>query len=90
MIQAMAKDISIMDYIDLDKGNCVLVWQPLPPDFFKVNIDGSVLWSLSRGGFSAIIRSHNGSWVAGISGTSSCYDVLCMELLAIFHGLSLA
>ena len=90
MIQDMAKDIGIMDHFDLVQENCMVhVWQPLPPDFHKVNVDGSVLWSLIKGGFGAIICSHDGSWVVGTSGTNTCYDVLCMELLAIFNGLSL-
>ena len=38
-------------------------------------------------GFGGLIRDAFGHWVAGFSISSSCYDILRVELLAILHGL---
>ena len=41
-------------------------------------------------GFRGLIRDASGHWVARFSISSSYYDILLVELLAILHGLQVA
>lgn len=55
-----------------------------------MNVDGSDLRVPRRGGFKGRVRSHRcGEWIAGYYGHLSDPDILHLELLDIFHGLSL-
>ena len=65
-------------------------WLPPPPSWIKVNVDGSVYWSLNRSGVGGVLRDTNGIWVGGFSCVTSNCDVLHNELYAILHGLSFA
>ena len=38
---------------------CQDLWQPPPTSFVKLNVDGSVLRSLHRGGFGGLARDEN-------------------------------
>ncbi|XP_057450413.1 uncharacterized protein LOC130741919 [Lotus japonicus] len=55
-----------------------------------VNVEGSVSGSPLRGGFGGCIRSFDGNWIASFYGSKSDTDILLLELLGIFHGLSMA
>ena len=55
----------------------------------KINVDGSMA-SQHCAGFGGLNRGAYGHWVAGFSSSSSCYDILRVELLAILHGLLFA
>ena len=65
-------------------------WEPPSVGFWKVNVDGSVLWDSNQAAFGVIIRNDRGEWGAACSGASSTYRVLHVELLAIKHGLIFA
>ncbi|PNX55625.1 ribonuclease H, partial [Trifolium pratense] len=44
-----------------------------------------------RAGFGGVLRNSNGAWISGFSGfIAGSTDILYAELLAIYHGLSLA
>ena len=50
-ISAMTKDIGNAFSFPLVTEDCSSsIWLPPPPSWIKVNVDGSVYWSLNRGG----------------------------------------
>ncbi|CAJ2677328.1 unnamed protein product [Trifolium pratense] len=56
-----------------------------------LNVDGSCLGTPCRAGFGGVLRNSNGAWISGFSGfIAGSTDILYAELLAIYHGLSLA
>ena len=68
-IAAMARDLSTIDLLDMvEEAVMNSSWQVPPHEFFKINVDGSVLWSLNRGGYGVITRGHHSAWVAGLLG----------------------
>ncbi len=62
-------------------------WEPPPPSFLKVNFDGSVLDSGTRGGAGFVIRDPSARVVA--AGGSQLFDtsVPCAELRAAWAGI---
>ena len=91
MIAAMIGDLQVPNNIFLSEGdNLVSSWQHPPPEFIKVNVDRSVLWSVGRGGIGVVIRDHGGVWIVGLSRGVQCGEVVRVELLAMLHDLVLA
>ena len=63
---------------------------PPPSPFVKINCDGSSLGNPGPTGFGVVLRSSDGGWIFGFSGSVSKMDNLCVELLALRKGLQLA
>lgn len=59
-------------------------------EFRCCQVDGSVLGTPSRGGYGGCLRSFEGGWLRGFFGFQPTSDILFLELLAIFHGLTMA
>ena len=85
----MIKDIGNAFSFPLVTKDCTSsAWLPPPLSWVKVNVDGSVCWSLNRGGIGGVLRDNKGIWLGGLSGETSKCDVLHNEIYAIFQGLS--
>jgi ribonuclease HI len=65
-------------------------WEPPPPDFFKLNTDGSVEGSPGQAGAGGVIRDHTGSWFKGFSRKIGITNSLAAELWGLRDGLVLA
>ena len=65
-------------------------WMPPPSPFVKINCNGSSLGNLGPTGFGVVLRSSDGGWIYGFSGSVSRADNLCVELLDLRKGLQLA
>ncbi|KAF7830820.1 LINE-type retrotransposon LIb DNA [Senna tora] len=65
-------------------------WNPPPPNWAKLNTDGSCLTSTSDIGAGGILRDHLGKWVRGFSIFKGHGNSVMAELWAIYHGLRLA
>ncbi|KAK7251242.1 hypothetical protein RIF29_34267 [Crotalaria pallida] len=73
-----------------DSEPCWVRWEPPPPSFFCLNVDGSIFGSLRRAGFSDVLCDHFGHWIFGFSKFVEVLTSLHAELLTIFIGLKLA
>uniref|UniRef100_A0A2N9IHI9 Reverse transcriptase domain-containing protein n=1 Tax=Fagus sylvatica TaxID=28930 RepID=A0A2N9IHI9_FAGSY len=65
-------------------------WKPPPPNFFKLNTDGSVTGNPGPAGAGGIIRDHTGNWVKGFSRKIGNTNSLAAELWGLRDGLVLA
>ena len=65
-------------------------WTPPEEGEVAVHCDGSKGASPGTSGFGGCLRDSRGGWLVGFWGFGGSDSVLCMELMAIFHGLSLA
>ena len=92
MVLSYAEDILRCLSLPTHLNVCVVhdFWIAPPTSFLKLNVDGSVLPSLLRGGFGGVIRDHLGVWVAGFSSSVVFGDILRVEILAILQGLIFA
>ncbi|CAA0834083.1 RNase H family protein [Striga hermonthica] len=55
-----------------------------------LHTDGSSMGNPGPSGFGAVLRTHEGVWIEGISGNIGIADNNLAEVIAIFEGLSLA
>ncbi|CAA0823413.1 Polynucleotidyl transferase- ribonuclease H-like superfamily protein [Striga hermonthica] len=55
-----------------------------------LHTDGSSMGNPGPSGFGAVLRSHEGVWIEGISGNIGIADNTLAELIAILEGLKLA
>ncbi|XP_057422473.1 uncharacterized protein LOC130716276 [Lotus japonicus] len=65
-------------------------WQPRDPNCLVINVDGSVRGDPCKGGFGGCFRSGFGQWHGGFYEFFNDPTILHLELLAIFHELTLA
>ena len=65
-------------------------WEPPPPDFFKLNTDGSVEGNPGQAGAGGVIRDHTGCWFKGFSRSIGITNSLAAELWGLRDGLVLA
>ncbi|GMI73152.1 hypothetical protein like AT3G09510 [Hibiscus trionum] len=65
-------------------------WLPPPVGFVKINTDGAVLASGSRGGIGGIAHSHSGEKILEFSKSVGAGPPVLAELLAIREGIALA
>lgn len=72
------------------KGTRQVTWSSPPPDFVKINVDGSSLGNPGRSGFGGVIRNSHGEWIMGFSGFCGVTTNINSELMAIQVGLKLA
>lgn len=68
---------------------CWVKWAPQLQNSVVVNVDVIVQGVPCRGGFGGCIRSFLGEWVARFFGFLDNPEILHLELLGIFHGLTL-
>ncbi|XP_057438018.1 uncharacterized protein LOC130730125 [Lotus japonicus] len=64
-------------------------WHPRNHGRLVLNVDGSVRDNPSRGGFGGCLRGDLGQWLGGFYGFRDDLNILYLELLAIFYGLSM-
>lgn len=64
-------------------------WQAPLSGLVKLNVDGSVMGSSSRGGVGGLVCDGSSMWLGGFSAATSCCNILRVELLAILFGLRL-
>ncbi|CAA0822213.1 Polynucleotidyl transferase- ribonuclease H-like superfamily protein [Striga hermonthica] len=55
-----------------------------------LHTDGSSMGNLGPFGFGAVLRTHEGVWIEGISGNIGIADNTLAEVIAILEGLTLA
>ncbi|MED6171274.1 hypothetical protein PIB30_117389 [Stylosanthes scabra] len=84
MIQALQKQ--------RPSNNCNLRtnWEPPPRGWVKLNTDGAVWDSKNMAGCGGLIRTYDGSWVAGFTAKLGNCQVFQAELWGMRHGLQMA
>jgi hypothetical protein len=55
-----------------------------------LNVDGSSIGNPGISGFRGLIRNSDGAWVHGFAGNIGFSNILHAELLAVYHGITLA
>ncbi|GLT93612.1 hypothetical protein SLE2022_113960 [Rubroshorea leprosula] len=65
-------------------------WTPPPPNWIKINTDGSVMGNPGPAGCGGILRDSQGQWIMGFIRNIGDTTVLAAELWAIRDGLSIA
>ena len=58
-------------------------WNPPPPSFIKVNLDGSSIGNPGNAGFGGPLWHLSDEWIMGFSRHVPRVDSLCVELLAL-------
>ncbi|KAF7828673.1 ribonuclease H [Senna tora] len=82
---------SILDHQDnVARKEVLVAWEKPPKGWVKLNSDGAVKGSDGNAGCGAIIRDHNGSWVAGVVRSLWECSVLKSEAWGMFEPIHLA
>ncbi|XP_057440722.1 uncharacterized protein LOC130732747 [Lotus japonicus] len=92
-ILAMFDDIARCYAVDVDAPMHtprLVRWTVGLADCVVLNVDGSVHGTPQRGGFGGCFRTIHGNWLRGFFGYLDECCILHLELLGMFHGLSLA
>jgi ribonuclease HI len=72
------------------KETIQILWQRLPWDFIKINVDGSSLGNSGRIGAGGLIRFSTGNFLVGFTALAGVACNLLPELLDIAKELKLA
>ncbi|CAA0815634.1 Unknown protein [Striga hermonthica] len=67
-----------------------VTWNPCQCTGMILHTDGSSMGNPGPSEFGAVLRTHEGVWIEGISGNIGIADNTLAEVIAIFEGLSLA
>ncbi|GLU17060.1 hypothetical protein SLE2022_334570 [Rubroshorea leprosula] len=67
-----------------------IAWDPPPPEWIKLNTNGSVIGNPGLGGCGGVFRDSQGQWVLGFTRNIGFTTALATELWAIRDGLQLA
>ena len=62
-------------------------WIPLPPQFVKVNTNGSSFGNPGPSGFGGVIRDSLGHWILGFYSSCGFSNNTIVKLYAIYYGL---
>ncbi|GLT96253.1 hypothetical protein SLE2022_138940 [Rubroshorea leprosula] len=72
------------------KQPLLIAWDPPPPEWIKLNTDGSVIGNPVLGGCGGVFRDSQGQWVLGFTRNIGFTTALAAKLWAIKDGLQLA
>ncbi|OIT39909.1 putative ribonuclease h protein, partial [Nicotiana attenuata] len=72
------------------KRTILIKWEPPDVETYKLNIDGSCLGSLGKGGTGGVFRNSNGKWILGFSKGFANATNIQMEAMSLLQGLQLA
>ncbi|KAJ1426554.1 Ribonuclease H domain [Sesbania bispinosa] len=68
----------------------LISWSKPPANFYKLNVDGSVMAADMQASCWGLIRDHNGTFVKGFSCKIGIRSTVKAELWGLLHGLKLA
>ena len=69
---------------------CLVGWQPLPTNSFKINVDGEVGRVQDHGSCEGILRNDRGDFLGGFALNIGRCLLMETELCGIYHDLKLA
>jgi ribonuclease HI len=84
-------DLKLLQQPSSNPGTTQSNWSRPPPDFLKINVDGSFVQTAGIGGWGIIVRDDVASVVGSRAGKiEHCTEAMQAEAMAVLHALSLA